>query len=65
MRRADQAGSRLWKGRCRVRIRGLLIVIVALGLAAAAVLGYLGLNPPEPVSKPVQKVLPNDKFQAR
>ena len=49
----------------RVRIRGLLIVVVILALAAIAGLGYLGLNPPEPAAKPVQKVLPNDKFQVR
>ena len=48
-----------------MRIRGLLIVIVVLAVAAVAGLGYLGLNPPEPAAKPVQKLLPNDKFQVR
>jgi hypothetical protein len=48
-----------------VRFRGLLIVIVVLALVVVVGLGYLGLNPPEPASKPVQKVLPNDKFQVR
>jgi len=47
-----------------VRGRVLLIVLVVLLLALVGGLGYLGLNPPNPVSKPVEKVLPNDKFQA-
>jgi hypothetical protein len=48
-----------------VRGRGLLIVLVILVLAVVAGLGYLGLNPPNPTPKAVEKVLPNDKFQAR
>ncbi len=48
-----------------MRGRGLLIVLAILVLAAVSGLGYLGLYPPNPVSKPVQKTLPNDKFQAR
>jgi hypothetical protein len=47
-----------------VKVRVLLIVLAVLVLVAVAGLGYLGLNPPNPVSKPVEKVLPNDKFQA-
>ena len=47
----------------RVRGRVLLIVLLILVLAAAGGLVYLGLNPPNPASKPVEKVLPNDKFQ--
>jgi hypothetical protein len=47
-----------------VRGRVLLIILVLLVLGVVAGLGYLGLNPPNPVSKPVEKVLPNDKFQA-
>jgi hypothetical protein len=48
-----------------VRGRGLLIVLLILVVAAVAGLAYLGLNPPNPTPKPVEKVLPNDKFQAR
>jgi uncharacterized membrane protein len=48
----------------RVRGRVLLIVLVVLVLAVVGGLAYLGLNPPNPASKPVEKVLPNDKFQA-
>jgi hypothetical protein len=44
--------------------RGLLIVLVVLVLAAAGGLVFLGLNPPTPASKPIEKVIPNDKFQA-
>ena len=49
----------------RVRGRVLLIVLAIVVLAAVGGLAYLGLNPPNPVSKPVEKTLPNDKFQAR
>lgn len=48
-----------------MRARGLLIVLAIVIVAAVAGLGYLGLNPPNPVAKPVQKVLPNDKFQVK
>jgi hypothetical protein len=48
-----------------VRGRILLIVLVVVLLALAGGLAWLGLNPPNPNSKPVEKVLPNDKFQAR
>ena len=48
-----------------MRGRILLIVLAILVLAALGGLAYLGLNPPNPVSKPVEKTLPNDKFQAR
>jgi hypothetical protein len=46
-----------------VRARGLLIALLILVLVVVAGLGYLGLNPPNPVPKPVEKTLPNDKFQ--
>lgn len=59
------AGSRVLQESRRVRARGLLIVLAILVLAGVAGLGYLGLYPPNPAPKPVQKVLPNDKFQAR
>jgi hypothetical protein len=48
-----------------VKGRILLIGLAILVLAVAAGLVYLGLNPPTPVPKPVEKTLPNDKFQAR
>jgi hypothetical protein len=48
----------------RVKGRLLLIVLAIVALIAVAGLGYLGLNPPNPASKPVEKVLPNDRFQA-
>jgi hypothetical protein len=48
-----------------VRGRGLLIVLMVVLLIAVVGLGYLGLFPPNPTPKQVEKVLPNDKFQAR
>ena len=48
-----------------MRGRLLLIVLVVLLVALLGGLGYLGLNPPNPTPKPVEKTLPNDKFQAR
>jgi hypothetical protein len=48
----------------RVTGRGLVIVLVVLVLAVLVGLGYLGLNPPNPTAKTVEKVLSNDKFQA-
>jgi hypothetical protein len=48
-----------------VRGRILLIVLAIVLLALLGGLGYLGLNPPNPTPKPVEKTLPNDKFQAR
>jgi uncharacterized membrane protein len=49
----------------RVRARILLIVLAIVILGVVGGLVYLGLNPPNPVSKPVEKTLPNDKFQVR
>jgi hypothetical protein len=46
-----------------VRGRVLLTVLAILILAAVGGLAYLGLNPPNPAPKPVEKTLPNDKFQ--
>ena len=43
--------------------RGLLILLLILILGGIAGLGYLGLYPPNPAQKPVEKVLPNDRFQ--
>ena len=43
----------------------IFLIVVAAGvviLGAAAV--FLGFNPPNPASHPVEKVLPNDKFQS-
>jgi hypothetical protein len=48
-----------------VRVRLLLIVLAILLLAIVGGLGYLGLNPPNPTPKPVEKTIPNDKFQVR
>ena len=48
-----------------MRGRGLLIIPLVLILAVVAGLVYLGLNPPSPAPKPVEKVLPNDKFQVK
>jgi hypothetical protein len=48
-----------------VRVRILLIGLAILVLVVAGGLAYLGLNPPNPVPKPIEKTLPNDKFQAR
>ncbi len=44
----------------------IFLVVVAVGLliVAAAVL-VLGAFPPNPNPQPVQRVLPNDKFQTR
>jgi hypothetical protein len=47
-----------------VRGRILLIVLVVVLLALVGGLGYLGLNPPTPAAKQVEKTLPNDKFQS-
>jgi uncharacterized membrane protein YesL len=47
---------------CRVRVRVLIIVMI-LVLATVGGLVVLGLNPPTPAPKSVEKVLPNDKFQ--
>ena len=47
----------------RGRILLIVLAIVVLGLLGG--LAYLGLNPPNPVSKPIEKTLPNDKFQAQ
>jgi hypothetical protein len=42
-----------------------LIVLLILLLVTLAGVGYLGLNPPTPASRPVERVLPNDRFQGR
>jgi uncharacterized membrane protein len=47
-----------------VKARALLIVLVIIVVAVVAGVGYLGLNPPNPASKPVEKTISNDKFQA-
>jgi hypothetical protein len=45
-------------------IRIFLIVLAAGVVILAAATVFLGENPPGPVSHPVEKVLPNDKFQS-
>ena len=49
----------------RVRGRGLLIILLVLLLVAVTGIAYLGLYPPNPAPKAVQKVVPNEKFQTR
>ena len=44
--------------------RIFLIVLAAGVVILAAATVFLGENPPRPVSHPVEKVLPNDKFQS-
>ncbi len=44
----------------------IFLVVVAAGLVIiAATMVFLGSYPPSPTSHPVEKVLPNDKFQSR
>ena len=59
-------GSWVLVGREYQRVKGriLLIVLLVLLVAALGGLAYLGLNPPNPTPKQVEKTLPNDKFQA-
>jgi hypothetical protein len=40
-----------------------VVVLIGLLLLAGGV-AYLGMFPPNPVQHPVEKVLPNDKFQS-
>ncbi|MBY0337987.1 MAG: hypothetical protein K2X11_15335 [Acetobacteraceae bacterium] len=42
----------------------LLIVLVLLGLAVAGMLA-IGAFPPSVTTAPVERVLPNDRFQTR
>ena len=44
-------------------IRIFLIVVVAGLLILGGVVVFLGAFPPKPAPHPVEKVLPNDKFQ--
>jgi len=44
----------------------IFLIVVAAGLLLLAVgVVLLGSFPPNPQPKPVEKVLPNDKFQGR
>lgn len=47
-----------------MKVRALLIVLLILVLAVVAGVGYLGVNPPNPAPKQIDKTIPNDKFQA-
>jgi hypothetical protein len=47
-----------------MRSRILLIVLAIVILGVVGGLAYLGLNPPTPASKSVEKTISNDKFQA-
>ena len=46
-------------------IRIFLIVVLAGVVVLGATVLLLGTYPPNPTPKPVEKVLPNDKFQSR
>jgi hypothetical protein len=44
----------------------IFLIVVAVGLVILAVgVVVLGSFPPNPPAKPVEKVLPNDRFQGR
>lgn len=44
----------------------IFLIVVAVGLLVIVVgVLVLGAFPPEPNPQPVQRVLPNDKFQSR
>jgi len=44
----------------------IFMIVVAAGLVIlGATLVILGAYPPTPTPKPVERVLPNDKFQSR
>jgi hypothetical protein len=44
----------------------IVLVLVAAGLLLLAVgVLMLGAFPPEPRTQPIEKVLPNDRFQSR
>ena len=46
-------------------MRNIFLIVVAAGLLLFGVaLVLLGAFPPDPHAHPVQKVLPNDKFQS-
>ena len=46
-------------------IRIFLIVVAAGLVILGATVVFLGSYPPNPTPRPVEKVLPNDKFQSR
>ena len=46
-------------------IRIFLIVVAAGAVVLGATVLMLGVWPPNPTPHPVEKVLPNDKFQSR
>lgn len=48
-----------------MKLRALLTVVLVLLLVLLAGVVWLGLNPPEPPRKPIERTLPNDKFQVR
>lgn len=47
-----------------MKARILLIVLLVIIVAVVAGVGYLGVNPPNPAPKQVEKTIPNDKFQS-
>jgi hypothetical protein len=46
-------------------VRAFLIIVAAGLIALAVAFLYLGAFPPSAHVQPVEKVLPNDKFQSR
>ena len=46
-------------------IRIFLIVVAAGLVILGATVVFLGSYPPNPSSRPIEKVLPNDKFPSR
>jgi len=44
----------------------IFLIVVAVGLVIlGATMIFLGAYPPDPTSRSVEKVLPNEKFQSR
>ena len=46
-----------------MRLRILLIALAGVVVILVGGLLWLGANPPNPTPKPVEKTLPNEKFQ--
>jgi hypothetical protein len=58
------AGQDVQESVSQSMIRFFLFVLAAGIVILAAGMVFLGENPPTPVMHPVEKVLPNDKFQS-
>jgi hypothetical protein len=59
--------SRLFIAGARAaRMSRIFLIVVGVGVVALAIaMGLLGAFPPEPSPKPVEKTLPNERFQGR